>query len=123
MPFKPALFIFLSILILPLAACGGGGGAGSSANSLTVISTDPPNGASTGSENPVTVTFSKEMDPATLTSATFKISGITGMVTSSGKTASFTPADDFAPQAAYTATVTTGAKDKDGNPLVSDYSW
>src|SRR5207249_954645 len=48
---------------------------------------------------------------------------VAGTVTYAGVTATFTPASALAPLTAYTATVTTGARDLAGNALAIDFSW
>lgn len=62
------------------------------------------------------------VDPATVTSATFTVTGpsgpVTGTVSMSGNTATFTPAaslTEFATQ--YTAAITAGVRDRAGNTL------
>jgi len=68
----------------------------------------------------VNVTFSEAMDPATFTVDTLRKAGTTavsGAVTYDGKTATFTPASNLDAGTAYTATITTGVKDKAGNVL------
>jgi len=40
-----------------------------------------------------------------------------------GITATFTPLSNLEMDTAYTATITTGVKDRAGNPLAADYSW
>jgi len=93
-----------------------------------VISTDPLNNASGVALNKVvTATFNMAMDPATLTTATFKLqqgtTPVSGNVTYSGVTASFAPSGDLLPGTTYTATITTGAMSESGLPLASDYEW
>jgi len=76
---------------------------------------------------PISATFSETMDPTTLTSAAFTVSSgglpIAGTVTQSGTTVTFTPSVALAQNTTYTATVTTGAKDLAGNPLLTNNSW
>src|SRR5205814_1745689 len=48
---------------------------------------------------------------------------VPGTVSYAGVTATFTPAVNLAPLTAYTATVTTGAKDLAGNALAADFGW
>src|SRR6185369_11334788 len=40
-----------------------------------------------------------------------------------GTTATFSPASALAPGTTYTATITTGAKDLAGNPLLDNFAW
>jgi hypothetical protein len=48
---------------------------------------------------------------------------VAGTVSYVDGTATFTPTDSLAPLTAYTATISTGAKDLAGNALTSDMSW
>ncbi|MDD2309834.1 MAG: Ig-like domain-containing protein [Desulfuromonadaceae bacterium] len=74
----------------------------------------------------VSVGFSEAMDPATITTATFKVTGpgltpVTGTVTTVGTTATFTPDSNLAISTIYTATITTGVKDLAGNAMANDF--
>jgi hypothetical protein len=94
----------------------------------TVVSTTPANAATRVSrDTTVTATFSKEMDPATLNTSTFTLrrgtTSITGTVTASGSTATFTPGTSLAENTVYTATITMGARDLAGVPLAEAISW
>ena len=97
----------------------------------TVTSVAPPNGTIGACPNTiVTATFSEAMNPATITSATFTITGpasasVMGAVTydAPSDTAIFTPSSTLALSTAYTATITTGAKDSFGNALASNFVW
>ncbi|QOG01191.1 Ig-like domain-containing protein [Flavobacterium sp. MDT1-60] len=74
----------------------------------------------------ITATFNEEMDPGSITSTSFTVAGttpITGTVTYSGRTASFTPAVLLAENTTYTAKITTKAKDVMGNFLQLEYVW
>src|ERR1700731_1977975 len=76
----------------------------------------------------ITAAFSKAMDPLTITTATFLVTGIspvTGTVVwdATNNIALFKPSSNLAPDAIYTATITTSAKDTTGNPLASTFSW
>jgi hypothetical protein len=76
----------------------------------------------------VSATFSEAMDPLTVTTATFLVTGpgvspISGTVTYVGRIATFTPSSDLASNITYTATVTTGTKDLAGNALAANNSW
>lgn len=97
----------------------------------TVISVAPPNGANGACPTTVvTATFSEEMNPSTINTTTFTLTGpgvapVTGQVTynSSSKTAVFTPSGTLALNTVYTATITTGAKDLFGNALAKNFVW
>jgi len=68
----------------------------------------------------VSLAFSEDMDPATLTASTFKINGVSGTVSynSATKTATFHPAAPFAYNTTYTITVTPDIKDLQGRTLI-----
>jgi hypothetical protein len=94
----------------------------------TVASTVPANNATgVGVGTAVTATFSEAMDPATIHATSFTLrSGavaVAGTVGYSGLTATFTPSVALAAGAAYTATVSTAARDLAGNPLASAVAW
>jgi len=94
----------------------------------TVTSTSP---ASAATGVPITtkiiVTFSKAMDPSTITASTFTLkrgtTSVAGTVTYTGVTATFAPSSNLAASAAHTATITTGAKDPAGNALAANFVW
>jgi len=92
----------------------------------TVISTVPANAATGVAINQaVNATFSKAMDPATISTATFTLvtgnAPVTGTVAYDvpSRVATFTPASNLTPNATYTATISTGVKDVAGNALAS----
>ena len=95
----------------------------------TVISVTPPNGSSGICPNTVvTATFSEAMNPATINTTTFTVTGpgttpVAGVVTYAGSTATFTPNNPLALSTLFTATITTGAKDLFGIPLASNFVW
>jgi hypothetical protein len=94
-----------------------------------VISTSPPAGATgvgTGSE--FQVTFSEKMDPASISSTTIVLvdvrdNPVTGNVTYADRVATFRPIANLEGLTAYAATVTTGARDAEGNALTEPYAW
>ena len=93
-----------------------------------VVSTDPANQAMNVVINKVIrATFSVPMNPATINNATFILSNgstpISGVVTYSGNTASFTPTLPLAANSVYTGRITTGASNLAGNGLANDYVW
>jgi len=93
----------------------------------TVSSTTPANNATDVAVNSaITATFSEAMDSSTITTDTFLVSGssnISGTVTYTDTTATFTPVTDLDYNTTYTATITTGAKDLAGNASQADYTW
>ena len=96
----------------------------------TVSSTSPINGATgVAVSTIITATFSEEMDASTITTDTFTVGSSGGNVSgtvsyNSGlKTATFTPSGNLSDSTAYSAMITTGAKDVAGNAMASDYTW
>ena len=95
----------------------------------TVISTTPSNNATAVAVNTkITAVFSETMDVSTITANTFIVSNgtsnIAGNVTSSGNTATFSPAGDLDYNKTYTATLTSIVKDTAGNALKDSlYTW
>jgi hypothetical protein len=94
-----------------------------------VISTVPANGATNlPVSQVVSATFNEAMNPATISAATFSVTGpggvtVPGTVAYSGVTATFTPAANLAFGATYTATIATGAAGATGAPLAANYTW
>jgi hypothetical protein len=96
-----------------------------------VSATVPANGATAVAINQtINATFSEAMDPLTINTASLKVIGpagtsVTGTVgyDVTSRIASLNPASDLAPNALYTATMTTGARDLAGNALVSNFVW
>jgi hypothetical protein len=78
----------------------------------------------------VTATFSEALDPTTVTSSTFSLRNASNVVvastvsySASSLTATLIPNAALANGAVYTATLTTGIKDKLGNALAAGGSW
>jgi methionine-rich copper-binding protein CopC len=89
-----------------------------------VVLTNPANGATGVPVNQaISATFNKAMDPLTITTATFQLSGpngpVAGTVTYDAVNfiATFTPLANLTASSQFTATVTAGATDLAGNPL------
>ena len=91
----------------------------------TVIGTSPA--LAVVLDSSISATFSKAMDPLTITSSTFTMTqgsaSITGTVTYAGTTASFKPSTSLATNTAYSATISTGVKDLSGNVLQTAFVW
>jgi len=97
---------------------------------LEVTSTTPDdNDIDIEITTPITATFSEDMDKDTINDKTCLVKikdgtgNIEGTVAPSDKTAIFSPTLPLDYDTEYTATITTGAKDKAGNALVDDYTW
>jgi hypothetical protein len=93
-----------------------------------VMTTNPPsNSTNVPAGASITATFSKAIDPVTITTAEFTLMNgttpVSGAVTYSGTMATFTSAAPLTPNTLYTATITTGVKDLAGNPMSTNYSW
>ncbi len=128
--------ILLAVLAVVMAGCSDPdtvtGGPTSPLTAPTVTSVTPPD-ASTGlcpNTALITATFSKAMNPATITISTFTVTGpgstsVSGTVAldSTGLVATFTPLSSLTVSTAYTATITTGAHDTYGNALVANKVW
>jgi hypothetical protein len=77
----------------------------------------------------ISATFSKPMDPATITATSFIVNvnktsvAVSGTVTYAGTTASFKPTANLVANTNYTVTITTAAKDLAGNALRSAFKW
>ncbi|MBC7962108.1 MAG: Ig-like domain-containing protein, partial [Steroidobacteraceae bacterium] len=82
----------------------------------------------------IAATFSEALDPLTVNTTNFKVTGatgvtgvtaVTGTVTynAASRIATFTPAGNLAANTTYTATITTGVKDLAGNALAVNKIW
>jgi hypothetical protein len=99
-------------------------------NEPTVLSTAPDNGTNGVPVNGnLSVTFTKAMDPASLTTATFTLTSgtpavaVAGTVIYANSRVVFWPAAHLASNTAYTGTITVGAKSATGVALSARHSW
>jgi YVTN family beta-propeller protein len=121
-----------------MAGCSGGGGGGGSSSggsgsgtdttAPTVISTSPATNATGVDVNTtINVTFSETMNPLTVNKFNFTLSqganSVSGTVTYSGTTATFTPSANLAYETTYAATITAGVKDLAGTAMALNYTW
>jgi hypothetical protein len=94
-----------------------------------VVSVTPANSATAVPvASLVTATFNKAMNPATISTSTFTLTGptgapVTGTVSYSGTTATFTPTSLLAPSSLYTATISAAAADTIGTHLTNNFVW
>jgi hypothetical protein len=106
---------------------GGNGGSPADTVRPTVLSTDPDTNASGVSVTTnVRVTFSENMDAASVIAAYTLMDGLNtvpGVVTVVGDTATFDPTGTLDDATVYMAVVSTAATDLAGNALASSSSW
>jgi hypothetical protein len=127
---------FTAVLILALGiGCGDPdkNGVGASQTTPPTVTLVTPSNGSTGvcSNNAIiSATFNKAMNPATINTSTFTLTGpgaanVAGTVTYVATTdvATFTPSTSLALNTTYTATITTGAADTFGNTLAANFVW
>lgn len=113
----------LCSLFLAVIACS----SSNEAPAPAIVSTSPTSGQTgVAAAATITATFSEAMDPATVDSTTFTVkdsgnNAVSGTVSCSGTTATFTAS--LTNLVTYTATVTTGAKSLAGKALAADHSW
>jgi hypothetical protein len=100
----------------------------------TVVSYAPTGDPAPGLSTNVTATFSTAMDPSTITTSTFTLTGpgssgsLAAQVTydSASKTATLDPSANLSAGTTYTALIKSGSngvKDLQGNSLAQDFSW
>jgi hypothetical protein len=124
------------LLAVVMAGCGdsdkSAGNPGAPLTPPTVASVTPPNGSPPVCPNAAiaTATFSKAMNPATINTTTFTLTGpgvtsVPGTVSyaAATMTATFTPSASLAPSTTFTATITTGAQDTSGIALAANFVW
>jgi hypothetical protein len=91
----------------------------------TVIGTSPV--LAVAVDSGISATFSKAMDPSTITTTTFTMTqgstSLAGTVIYAGTTATFKPSSSLAANTTYVATITTGVKDLSGNALQTNFVW
>jgi Ice-binding-like/Bacterial Ig-like domain len=133
------IFIPAFLLAAAVAGCGDGdknAGTGNPGDPLTpptVTLVTPPDGSTLVCTAVITATFSKDMNPATINSpaTTFTLTGPSGSVAGTvnyvvaTRIATFTPSTLplGPPNASFTATVSTAAKDNFGNALAANKVW
>ena len=97
----------------------------------TVVSQTPANAATNvGVSTAVTATFSRDMDPASITATTFTLSPTAGTAVAATVaydaatlTATLSPSAPLTNSTGYTARLTTGVRAADGTALASAVTW
>jgi hypothetical protein len=107
-------------------------GLGPDSTPPTVTSTVPADLAPSVSQTAgINATFNEAMDPATINAGTFLVTVAPGPTVVAGKvtydtsnnTATFTPTGPLTNGSTYSATITTGAMDLEGNALAANFLW
>jgi hypothetical protein len=118
------------VAITPLlVSCNGDGGVDFDRTPPTLTTTTPTAGATGVARNTtVTATFSEALASSSVTTTTFTVTpaggaAVAGTVTTSGTTATFTPAAPLAYGTTYTARLTNGVTDLGGNALAQGETW
>ncbi len=112
------------LLVVFLLSCGGVVNPPPTSGGPSVLMVVPQsNGVATNRE--IGVVFNQPMDPASINSSSFVITGMTGAVVydAINKIALFKPSPDFAPNTAYNASITVGARDMSGTPLAAPFNF
>jgi hypothetical protein len=126
-PYRWAAGILITLALLS-AACSSNSPTPPNTAVPTVTSTGPASAATGVPRNvSITATFSEAMDPTTINATTFTLkagaTAIPGVVTYSGTTATLNPTSTLASNTPFTATVSTGAKDLQGDSLTTAKTW
>ncbi len=100
-------------------------GATADITAPTILSTNPANSAiNVGINTTVGITFSEAMNSSTINTSTITLNQgattISGALSYTGNTATFTPSTSLLAGTIYTITITTGAKDIAGNALAAN---
>jgi hypothetical protein len=122
------IWIMVLVLLSFVAGCGDSDKNGLATPLVNLVT--PASTGSCASNAIISATFSRAMNPATLTTSTFTLAGpggasVGGSVTYVAATnvATFKPSSPLAVSTAYTATITTGAADISGSPLPANFVW
>lgn len=121
----PAMVALLSLMLIAGCKKDKDNPSPGSDAAPVVIATSPSNTNTGIARNKViVVVFSEEMDAQTLNTSTYIVkqgtSNVTGTVSSSGSTATFTPTALLTGGLVYTVKVTTGVKSDAGKAMLSD---
>lgn len=126
--FSPTIKLLLVVLLFSMGCKKGVEETGTIAICPEVISTDPIAGAiNVPTIKVISATFNEPMNPTTINNSTFLLQEgtvlVSGAVSYTGSTASFTPSVPLKSNTVYTATITTGAKDNLKSSMIQNYVW
>ena len=117
-------------LIVALTSCGGGGGDNPAIPPIPLqIVEISPSGNALGVplDQTVSVRFSAEIDPTSVSAATIGITmagmQIPASVSVTGNIVTLTPSNPFSLRSKYSVNASTGVKDKAGNGMAADNNW
>ena len=128
---SPRALMLGALVVLGLAAgaCNDGTTTTGPLNAIPTVTTTGPGSASIGVARNVsiTATFSEVMDTATINATTFTLhqglTAIPGVVTYAGHTATLNPSNTLDPNTSFSASISTGARDLQGDSLASVKTW
>jgi hypothetical protein len=137
---KRLTWLVTALVITAAAGCGGSshnqpasspGGTQDTTAPAVSAAVPAPGATGVGTTTKITASFSKDMNPTTISTSSFTVTGpgntpIAGTVsyTASSRAAVFTPTAPSLPGAtALTATITTAVTDSSGNALPNDFAW
>jgi RHS repeat-associated protein len=113
-----------NVMTSPFTATFGTGSAADVTRATVVSETPASNSTGVSTNTAVTVTFSKAIDPLTVSSSTMLLMPtstdipVTGVVTSNGITATFTPYQPLDSLTQYNLSLTSGVNDLEGQDLL-----
>jgi formylmethanofuran dehydrogenase subunit C len=121
-------FLPIAALLLPIALMTSCKDDDQDDGTPTVLETSPAKNATDVARNQMlTVTFSEDMDPSTITASTFTLNmgevSIDGEVLVTGDVATFTPSTTLAAGEDFTASISTAAKSATGMALQGMHEW
>lgn len=125
---KNLLFTFAILFIALISGCAKDDFEEIEGLCPVVLSTDPDNGATNVPlDQLISVNFNEEMNPSTINQSSFTLkngtSQIAGVVSYTGKTATFTPSALLVPNTTYSARITRTITDLTGNALQTETNW
>ncbi|MCD4810303.1 MAG: Ig-like domain-containing protein, partial [Methanosarcinales archaeon] len=97
--------------------------AAESDTTAPTVTDNTPTGTDVPVTTVITVTFNESMNTTSVEDAFSIDPSVTGTLSWSGDTMTFTPTSDLASYTKYTVTIGTGAKDLAGNNLQTEHTW
>ena len=124
MKIKNLLPAFAIAAVVLLTGCSNDDDAVKNLSPTAIVSDPADNEIGVARNKVIYVNFSEEMDPSTINASTFIVKNagdaIEGNVSYTGTTAKFISSTVFTAETLYTMTITTGAKNLEGNALATN---